>query len=416
MEKLRIKRYKVGIKMAYALTNGTIYTCNSTDEVIEAGTIIVRQGKIHKIIAKSDAIPSDAEIIDVKGKCIVPGFVNSHTHEGIFDGTVGEMGVDGNEASFPTTPMIRVIDAINIEGPAFMENTKGGVTTINTGPGSANVVGGQFALVKTYAKSKQVEDYILKAPSAMKAALGENCKFNFTPNRAKTRMGIAAIFRKVFVEAQTYGRKWEEYSKKKQEAEEKNELDKIPARPDLDDDKELLLKVLRKEIPIHIHCHQHNDIVTAIRLAEEFNLDLMIVHGTEGHKIAEFIASKNIPVSVGPSLVGFHKSELRDITFDTPNILHKAGVKISIQSDMVPRPIYFQLLPCMAVKYGLPVTAALRAVTIDAAEMCGVGDRIGSIEEGKDADLVVWSAHPVKNFYAENLLTMVDGNIAYRKE
>ena len=402
--------------MAYALTNGKIYTCNSTDEIIESGTIIIRKGKIEKILPGSALIPTDLEVIDVQGKCIIPGFVNSHTHEGIFDGTVGDMGVDGNEASFPTTPMLRVIDAINTEGPAFMESAKGGVTTINTGPGSANVIGGQFALIKTFAKSKQVEDYILKAPSAMKAALGENCKFTFTPNRAKTRMGIAAIFRKAFVDAQTYGRKWEEYSKKKMEAEAKNELDKIPSCPDRDDDKELLLKVLTREIPIHIHCHQHNDIVTAIRLSEEFNLDLMIVHGTEGHKIADYIASKNIPVSVGPSLVGFHKSELRHITFDTPSVLHKAGVKISIQSDMVPRPLYFQLLPCMAVKHGLPVVTALRAVTIDAAEMCGVGDRIGSIEEGKDADLVVWSAHPVKNFYAENLLTMVDGNIAYRKE
>ena len=245
--------------MAYALTNGKICTCNASHEVIAKGTIIIRSGKIDSIIDAGEPLPTDVEIIDIAGKCVVPGFVNSHTHEGIFDGTVGEMGIDGNEASFPTTPMLRVIDAINIEGPAFMEGVKGGVTTINTGPGSANVIGGQFALIKTFAKSHQVEDYILKAPSAMKAALGENCKFDFVPNRAKTRMGIAAIFRKTFVEAQTYGRKWEGYQKKKQEAEEKKEFDKVPTCPDRDDDKELLLKVLRREIPIHIHCHQHND-------------------------------------------------------------------------------------------------------------------------------------------------------------
>jgi len=313
--------------------------------------------------------------------------------------------------------MIRVIDAINIEHPNFVEGVKGGVTTINTGPGSANVIGGQFALLKTWANSKVVEDYIIRAPSAMKAALGENPKRVYGTDKKTpgTRMGIAGVFRKTFVAAQAYEIKWNDYEKKKKAAEEKGELDKIPAEPDRDLDKEVILKVLHREIPIHIHCHLHSDIVTAIRLSEEFNLDLMIVHGTEGHKIADYLAKKQVHVSVGPSMVGFEKSELKDITFETPAILHKAGVKISIQSDTFPRLLYFQMLPCMAVKSGLPIDIALRAVTIDAAEMVGVGDRIGSLEPGKDADLVIWSDHPIKNFYANVEMTLVDGEIAYKK-
>ena len=403
--------------MTFAIKNGKIYTCDPNDSILENGTILIADGNIKAVLAAGEAIPEGFEIIDVQGKTITPGFVNSHTHEGVYDGTVGEMGFDVNEMINPVTPMVRVIDAINTEDQALMEGVRGGVTTINTGPGSANVIGGQFALIKTYAKSKMVEDYIIKAPSAMKAALGENPKrvYGRDKKMPMTRMGIAAVFRKAFIEAKVYGNKWEEYYTKKKDAEEKKELDKMPSEPDRDLDKEMLLKVLKREIPIHIHCHQHNDITTAVRLAEEFNLDLMIVHCTEGHKIAEFLAEKKIPVSVGPSIVGFEKSELRDISFETPYKLHKAGVKFSIQSDTFPRLLYFQILPCMAVKNGLPIDVALRAVTINAAEMCGIGDRVGSIEVGKDADIVIWSDHPVANFYAENEMTFVNGEIAYKK-
>jgi len=398
--------------MAYAVKNGTLYTCDKGNTVIDHGTLLINNGKIEAILTQNKPIPEGYEVIDAEGKTIIPGFVNSHKHEGIYDASFGDMGVDGNEATNPSTPMIRVIDAINIEHPNFVEGVKGGVTTINTGPGSANVIGGQFALLKTWANSKVVEDYIIRAPSTMKAALGENPKRVYGSDKKTpgTRMGIAGVFRKTFVAAQAYETKWKDYEKKKKAAEEKGELDKIPVEPDRDLDKEVILKVLNREIPIHIHCHLHSDIVTAIRLSEEFNLDLMIVHGTEGHKIADYIAKKQIPVSVGPSIVGFEKSELKDITFETPAILHKAGVKISIQSDTLPRLLYFQILPCMAVKSGLPVDIALRAVTIDAAEMVGAGDRIGSLEPGKDADLVILDDK------GSVQLTICRGNIAYLKE
>ena len=198
--------------------------------------------------------------------------------------------------------------------------------------------------------------------------------------------------------------------------EEKNQLDKVPAEPERDLNKENILKVLKKEIPLNMHCHQANDILTAIRFKEEFGYDLMLIHATEGHKIAEYIADRGIPVSVGPSFVGFEKVELRNITFETPSLLWKAGVKISIQSDAFTRLRYFQVLPCMARKEGLPSNEALKAVTRYAAEMLDVEDRLGSIEPGKDADIVIWSDHPIDNFYAETKLTFIDGKIAYKKE
>ena len=169
-------------------------------------------------------------------------------------------------------------------------------------------------------------------------------------------------------------------------------------------------------MPFNFHCNQANDIVTAIRLAEEFDIDLMLVHATEGHKIADYIAKKGVPVSVGPSLVGFEKVELRNISFETPAKLWKAGVKISIQSDSFTRLKHFQILPCMAIKEGLPVNEALKAITINAAEMIGISDRLGSLDIGKDADLVIWSDHPLENFFAENKLVLIDGEIAYKKE
>lgn len=402
--------------MKIALKNGKIITCDQNHTVHENGTVLVEDGKIKAVLGANAQIPADYEIYDATDRVITPGFIDSHTHQGVYDGSVGRMGYDVNEATNPSTPMVRVIDAVNIEDPAFQEAIQGGVTMINTGPGSANVIGGQFALLKTFARTKVVDDYIVKAPSALKAALGENPKRVYGSDKKlpSTRMGIAAVFRKAFTEAREYGKKWADYQQKKNLYTQKGELDKIPPEPERDLDKEILLKVLNREIPIHIHCHQHNDIVTAVRLAEEFNLQLMIVHATEGHKIAEFLAEKQIPVAVGPSIVGYEKSELRDISFKTPGQLFKAKVKFAIQSDTFPRLLYFQILPCMAAKYGLPVEEALRAVTINAAEVLGMQERVGSIEPGKDADLVVWSDHPVQNFYAHVLLTMVNGEIAYQ--
>ena len=405
------------IKMNFAVINGVIYTVNKKNEVIKNGTILVKDGKIEKI-SPEIIKPEGYEVIDAAGGHILPGFIDSHTHQGLFDGSVGWAGFDGNEMTDPATPYVRAIDAINPEDPALVEARIGGVTTIQTGPGSGNVIGGTDTIIKTWSESKIIDDMILKEPSCLKSALGENPKRVYGTDKKlpSTRMGNAAVFRKAFVEAQNYAKKWEEYETKKKLALEKGDKDKIPSEPERDIGKEVLVKVLRKEIPLNMHCHQANDIVTAIRLAEEFDINLVLIHATEGHKIADYIAKKGVSASVGPSLVGFEKVELRNITFKTPAILWKAGVKISIQSDSFTRLCYFPILPCMAIKEGLPVDEALRAVTINAAEMIGVSDRIGSLEEGKDADLVIWSDHPLKNFYAQNKLTMINGSIAYKKE
>lgn len=403
--------------MKYAITHATLLTCNASDDILEDATLLLKDGKIEQIFTTSESIPEGYEIINGENKVVTPGLIDSHTHQGLFDGTVGSMGNDGNEMTNPATPMVRAIDGINSEDPGLKEAVIGGVTTIHTGPGSGNVIGGECALIKTWHPSRVIENYIIKSPSALKAALGENPKRVYGSDKKlpSTRMGIAAVFRKAFLDAQTYAKKWTEYTLKKKLAQKEEKLENIPAEPDRDLAKESLLKVLNKEIPINIHCHQHNDIVTAIRLCEEFNLKLMLIHATEGHKIADFIAQKKIPVSVGPSLVGFEKSELRHISFTTPAELWKAGVKISIQSDSFTRLRYFSILPCMAVKEGLPIKEGLRAVTINAAEMLGVADQIGSLEVGKDADIVVWSDHPIENFYAVNELVFVNGEIAYKK-
>ncbi|MHA1302670.1 MAG: amidohydrolase [Candidatus Heimdallarchaeaceae archaeon] len=403
--------------MKYAITNGKIYTVNKEEQVIENGTILIKDGKI-EAIKEGKEVPEGYVEIDAEEGHVFPGFIDTHTHQGLFDGSVGWAGFDGNEMTEPATSYVRAIDAINPEDPALEEARIGGVTCIQTGPGSANVIGGTDAIIKTWSESKIVDDMLVKSPSCLKAALGENPKRVYGTDKKlpSTRMGNAAVFRKAFVEAQNYAKKWEEYEQKKKQAEEKGELDKIPSEPEKDIGKEILLKVLRREIPLNMHCHQANDIVTAIRLAEEFNIDLTLIHATEGHKIADYIAKKGVPASIGPSLAGFEKVELRNITFETPYKLWKAGVKISIQSDSFTRLRYFQVLPCMAVKEGLPVNEAIKAITINAAEMIGVADRIGSLEPGKDADIVIWSSHPIEDFYAKNKITFINGKIAYKKD
>lgn len=404
--------------MKFAITKGKIITVNENEDIIENGTILIKDGKIESILDGTAPIPEGYEVIDAKGKVVLPGFIDSHTHQGLFDGSVGWAGFDGNEMTNPATAYVRALDAINPEDPGLVEARIGGVTTIQTGPGSGNVIGGTDTIIKTYCKSNIVDDLIVKTPSSMKAALGENPKNVYGSDKKlpSTRMGTAAVFRKAFVDAQNYAKKWQEYEKKKAKADETNDIEKMPSEPERDLGKEALVKVLNREIPLNFHCHQANDIVTAIRLAEEFDIELMLIHATEGHKIADYIAKKGVPVSVGPSLVGFEKVELRNISFETPAILWKAGVRISIQSDSFTRLRHFQILPCMAIKEGLPINEALKAITINAAKMLKVETRIGSIEPGKDADMVVWTEHPLENFYAENQITFINGEIAYKKK
>lgn len=345
------------------------------------GSILMQDGKI-KAIGQELTPPPQAEIIDLTGQIATPGFIDAHTHVGISEAGLGWEGQDYNEAVNPITPALRAIDGINPAEKSFELARKNGITTLMSAPGSANVVGGETAVIKT--KGKTVEEMILRAPCGMKAALGENPKRVYGKMRKpesspSTRMATAFLLRKLLFETQ-------EYIYKRNQDPEKN-------RPDI----ELLgmVKVLKKEMPLRIHAHRADDILTALRIAEEFDIDLTIEHCTEGHKVSEELKQSGFPCIVGPTLVVPSKIELKDKTWETPKILSQAGVKFAIMTDHPVIPI--EALPicaALAIKAGLPMLEALKAITINAAEILGVDKRVGSLEIGKDADLVVWNTNP----------------------
>lgn len=382
------------------IENAMIYTMK--DEPFE-GSIAVEGSRIAEV--SREKIPGEAERINLSGSIVTPGFIDAHTHQGLFQGDIGWAGMDGNEKTDPVTPHLRAVDAINPEDPGLVEAPAGGVTVINTGPGSANVIGGLCCTIKT--AGRIVDDMVIKNPSCLKLAFGENPKSVYGKNdkAPQTRMAIAALLREWFYRALEYRKKIEASS-----SDAKSESEK---RPDYDIKLEVLCRALRREITVHAHCHRADDIVTALRIAEEFNLALVLIHATEGHKIAGYIASRGVPTVVGPSYVGREKVELREISFKTPGILARAGVDVCLQSDTFPPLTYFQAILCMAIKEGMDRAAALHAVTTVPARVLGIADRVGSIEVGKDADLVVWNGNPT-DFYSRVLMTFINGAVVYR--
>ncbi len=388
-----------------ALVNGTVLC--PVNGKIENATVLFDESGI-KEIGTSVKVSSDAEIIDVAGKYIVPGFIEVHAHHGLFDGSIGSMGNDGNELTAPVTPEMRGIDGFNPHEPSLKEILRGGVTCVNTGPGSANVIGGQFMTFKPTG-APVVEDMIIMAPSALKVALGENPKrvHGYENKRTpQTRMGVAALLRKTFTEGQHYLDEWAAFGAKAREAREKGEAPPPPPKRDLG--MEIIAKVLKREIPLHAHAHRADDIATIIRIADEFNLRLVLIHCTEGHKIADYIASKNVPAVVGPTILWVSKPETRERGFNTVVTLVKAGVKVALQTDSLTPMNFFQLLPMYAIKYGLTQEEALRCVTMNPAEILGLENRIGSLEPGKDADIVVWSGNPF-DFYSRPEQVFING-------
>lgn len=373
------------------LKNAEIHTMESDPFI---GNISIEGSKILEI--SENTLTGDFDdIYDFTGKKIFPGFVDAHTHEGMFQGEIGDMGMDGNEKTNPVTPHLRAVDGFNPMDPSLIEGPLGGVTTINTGPGSANVIGGLFAAVKT--KGIIADRMIVKDPTALKIAFGENPKRVYGKNNKEpeTRMGVAAILREWFFKAEDYMEKRKSVSENK---------------TDYDMKLEVLSQVLKKEISVHAHCHRADDIVTAIRIAEEFDINLVLIHATEGHLIADYIAEKNIPCIIGPSIPGREKPELNNITFETAGILSNAGVKIAIQSDTFPPLKYFQTILCMAYKYGMNKDDVLKAVTIIPSEILGIDKRVGSLKSGKDADLVVWDSDPL-DFYANIEKVFINGKL-----
>ncbi|MCK8816137.1 amidohydrolase [Natroniella sulfidigena] len=355
-----------------AVKNGHVLTM--TKQVIEQGTILIESGKIIEVGSEVE-IPVNADIIDAEDKIVMPGLIDAHTHLGIWEEGVGKAGIDANEKSDPITPHLRAIDAVNPFDQAFSDALKAGVTTVGTGPGSSNVLNGESMALKTY--GQVVDEMVVKDPVGAKAAFGENPKLVFGEQKKAphTRMAVAALLREALLTADNY---------LKQEQQEYNIKH------------EAVAKVLRKEIPLKTHAHRADDIMTALRIAKEFDLDLTIEHGTEAHKIADYLAQQEIPVVFGPTMVSRSKVELKERDFSTAKVLVESGVKLAIMTDHPVIPIqYLSICAGLAVKAGLDRQQALEAITINPAQILGISDRVGSIEVGKDADLIILSGRPL---------------------
>lgn len=353
------------------------------------GDLLVENGKIKAIESFIEA-GEDMQIIDARGLHMLPGFIDVHTHLGLYDEGTGWAGNDANETAEVLTPHIRSMDGIHPLDIAFQDAIQSGITTAHVMPGSQNVIGGTTCVLKT--AGKNIDKMIIQEPAGLKIALGENPKriHSHGTKESITRMGIMGMLREAFYEAQQYG----------------NEADfgMLP-----------ILKALNREIPVRIHAHRADDILSAVRFAEEFHLDLRIEHCTEGHLIAEELAGKNLKVCVGPTLTRKSKIELKNKSWKTYEVLANHGVEISITTDHPYTPIqYLNVCAAIAVREGLDEQTALEAITINPARNLKLDKRIGSLDAGKDADIVLWTHHPF-HYLAKPFLTMIDGKIIYKK-
>ena len=378
------------------IKNARIYT--GTGEIIENGQIAFDE----KIRFVGTEYKDNAdEVIDASGLTVTPGLIDPHCHVGLFGDSLGFEGADANEDSDPITPQLRAIDGINPQDRAFSEAVRAGVTTVVTGPGSANPIGGQFAAIKTFGVC--VDDMVIKAPCAMKMALGENPKtvYNDKNQAPMTRMGTVSVIRDALFKAVNYRDDWEEYN------EDTEENDK----PEFDMKLEALLPVINKEIPVKFHAHRADDICSAIRIAKEFDLIYSIEHCSDGDIIAEILKRENVAVNLGPTLTDRSKPELKNLSFDTYKRLSDMGLSVSIITDHPEITIEnLPLCAALAVSHGMDEDKALSAITLTAAKNCGISDRVGSLEAGKDADIAVFTASPVQ-FNSKCKMTFINGNL-----
>lgn len=359
--------------------NAYIYTAEGAP--IEYGYLRT-EGKIISDIGEMDSfVPADGEqITDLEGKRIYPGFIDAHTHLGMWDDGLGFEGDDGNEDSDPVTASLRAIDAINSFDRCFSEAHRAGITTVVTGPGSANPIGGSMAAIKTI--GGRIDKLIVKSPVSIKMALGENPKTTYhgKDESPVTRMATAGIIREALIKSKRYA----------QDIDRANEDDDFDL-PEFDANCEALLPVIRGELPVHIHAHRRDDIFTAVRIAEEFNLDYVLVHATEGYMCADDLAECGAKVFSGPLLCDRSKPELANLTPKSAGILDNAGIKSAIITDHPETPIqYLPICAGLAVREGMNYDSALRAITINPAEILGISDRVGSIKVGKDADFSIF--------------------------
>ncbi len=382
------------------IKNGKLFTM--AGEPIEKGSILIENGKIVAIGEKVE-VPNDAEVIDAQGKLVFPGFIDAHCHLGMWEDAIGFEGADGNEAVDPVTPHLRAIDSIYPMDRTFEEAREGGVTTVCTGPGSANVIGGIFSIIKTY--GHRIDDMIVKETAALKIAFGENPKRVYSGQKKSpsTRMATAAILREQLYKAKAYKEKLDmsiEYPDKK---------------PEFDIRLEPLVKVLNKEIPLKAHAHRTDDIFTALRIAKEFDVDITLDHCTEGHLIVEDLVKENKYIISGPQLTERTKHELKNKTFKSPGIMSSAGLKVAITTDHPVIPIqYLPMCAGLAVRDGMDKQEALKAITINAAEVLGIKDRVGSLEVGKDADIVIFDGHPFDTA-SKSEFVLINGEIVFRR-
>ncbi|MBP3460462.1 MAG: amidohydrolase [Lachnospiraceae bacterium] len=382
--------------MKLAIVHGKVLTMSDkVKKVIPGGTVLVHNGIIEQILEKEAPIPPEYRLMDAKGCFVLPGFIEAHCHMGITEEKKGMEGDDCNEGVDPVTPSLRAIDAINPMDDAFHNAVRAGITAAMIGPGSSNVVGGQFVVVNNHGRC--IDDMVLRFPAALKVAFGENPKVNYSGmgKSPSTRMAIAAMLRKELLSAKQYLN-----SHKKDE--------------ETDLRFEAYRQVFERKIPIKAHVHRADDILTAIRIAKEFQLDMTLDHCSEGHLIAEEIKASGFPAIVGPDLASRNKIEVQNMAFKTAGILSKAGVLTAITTD---HPVsIIQTLPlcaAMAVKEGMEMEEALKAITINAAKICRVDDKIGSLEPGKQGDIVIYDGHPF-DIFTRTMCTMIRGEIVYR--
>lgn len=368
------------------------------DDIPSGCVLLGDDGKILAVGAEVSA-PEGCEIIDAAGRLVTPGCVDAHCHIGLDNEAVGWEGRDYNEIVDPLTPQMRAIDSIYPMDEALENAIKCGVTTACTGPGSANVVGGTFTAIKL--AGKRVDKMIVKEAIAMKCAFGENPKRCYGQGLKKspmTRMGTAAVLRELLFKTKRYLADKEEGK-----------------NPPFDMKLEAMIPVIKGELPLKAHAHRSDDIFTAIRIAKEFGLKLTLDHCTDGAVIADELAAEGYPAFVGPSLGSKTKVELINKSFTTPKALHEAGVPISIITDAPVIPLqYLPMCAGLAANAGLPAEEAWRAITINPATQTGIGDRVGSLEVGKDADIVIWTADPITTVGAAAYMTIVDGKTVYQ--
>ena len=372
---------------------------------LENGCITVRQGKITGIYPSLADCPDDVSsyptVIDAKQAIVMPGLIDAHCHIGITEEKLSTEGDDCNETTNPMTPTLRALDGINPMDAAFHNAISAGITSMMVGPGSANVVGGQFAFMKS--AGRIIDRSVLLAPAAMKIAFGENPKVNYADQNVmpSTRMAIAAMLRKQLWQVRSY------FNQKDTAREQSG------ATPDSDFAMACWDEVFRRQIPLKAHVHRADDILTAIRIAKEFDLAMTLDHCTEGHLIADVIAASGFPAIVGPSMTSRSKIEVQNLDFKTAGILHQAGVLVAICTDHpVTRIQYLPICAGLAAKEGLGIEEGLKAITINSARICRVANRVGSLEVGKDADIAIFSANPMETF-TKTLYTIIDGKVVF---